>query len=132
MTWRPCCGQECPRSQVVFLCQVLVLSTMAVISLYSLSWGRGHCHSDVLWASLLSASIGLSTPGPVVDWHWYKKRRDSSNHVDTNPNITVECQHGLLSREHEISVWSGAGDPTAAGGPSRGGSGRVSLHEELV
>ena len=103
-----------------------------MISLYNLSWGRGDCHSDALWASLLAGSIGLSTPGPVVDWRWHKKRRDRSDHVDANPNIPVECEHGLLSREHEISLSSGAGDPTAAGGPSRSGSGGVSLHEELV
>ena len=138
MSWRTCCGQPCPRSQVVFLCQVLVLSIVVLTSLLNLSWGRGDCHSDALWASLLGGCIGLSTPGPVVDWRWPKKRKQQQeqqqelDNVDSGGDVTQQLEHELLPREYEVTVQGGVGDPTASGGSPRSGSGGISLQEELV
>ena len=49
------CGSECPKAEVVFLCQVVVLYTFIVVSIYNLT--RGHGDSS-MWTALLSISLG--------------------------------------------------------------------------
>ena len=52
-------GTECPKGEIVFLCQVVVLYTVIVVSIYNLTIG----HSDsTLWTALLSSSLGIFSP----------------------------------------------------------------------
>ena len=132
MTWRSCCGQKCPRSQVVFLCQALVLSVVVLCSLYNLSWGRGDCHSDALWASLLSGCIGLCSPGPVIAWKWRKSKQSIDNVDSPSTDTPLEQQHDLLSGQHHNTVQGGTGNSSDPSGTPRGGPGGPALHEELV
>ena len=64
MNWT-CCGQSCPRKEIEFLCQTALLFLVVAVSLYNLTAGGQECR-ETLWASLLSASVGLCTPGPVI------------------------------------------------------------------
>ena len=56
-------GTECPKGEIVFLCQVVVLYTMIVVSIYNLTVG----HSDsTLWTALLSSSLVYLLPNPSM------------------------------------------------------------------
>ena len=51
-------GADCPKAGIVFLCQVLVLYTIVVVSIYNLTIG----HDDsTLWTALLTSSLGYLT-----------------------------------------------------------------------
>ena len=56
-------GTVCPKEEIVFLCQVLVLFTVIIISIYNLS--TGHENSN-LWTALLSSSLGYLLPNPTL------------------------------------------------------------------
>lgn len=76
MPWTGCCGQHCPRKEIEFLCQCFVLFVVIVVSLYNLTAAAADeagCRES-LWASILGASVGICTPGPVIAWS--KSRND--------------------------------------------------------
>ena len=54
---------KCPKEEIVFLCQIVVLYTVIVISIYNLS--VGHDDSN-LWTALLSSSLGYLLPNPTL------------------------------------------------------------------
>ena len=56
-------GTVCPKEEIVFLCQVLVLFTVILISIYNLT--TGHDNSN-LWTALLSSSLGYLLPNPTL------------------------------------------------------------------
>ena len=56
-------GTECPKEEIVFLGQVLVLFTVILISIYNLT--TGHQNSN-LWTALLSNSLGYLLPNPTL------------------------------------------------------------------
>ena len=56
-------GTVCPKEEIVFLCQVFVLFTVIIISIYNLS--TGHENSN-LWTALLSSSLGYLLPNPTL------------------------------------------------------------------
>ena len=53
----------CPKEEIVFLCQVLVLFTVILISVYNLT--TGHENSN-LWTALLSSYLGYLLPNPPL------------------------------------------------------------------
>ena len=54
---------ECPKEEIVFFCQVIILYTVIVVSIYNLTVG----HSDsTLWTALLSSSLGYLLPNPSL------------------------------------------------------------------
>ena len=56
-------GTECPKEEIVFFCQVIILYTVIVVSIYNLTVG----HSDsTLWTALLSSSLGYLLPNPSL------------------------------------------------------------------
>ena len=57
------CGQKTPRSEVVFLCQVLILYTVIVISIYNLTVNS---ENSTLWTALLSSCLGYLLPNPTI------------------------------------------------------------------
>ena len=55
-------GTECPKEEIVFLCQV-ILYTVIVVSIYNLTVA----HDDpTLWTALLSSSLGYLLPNPSL------------------------------------------------------------------
>ena len=54
-------GTVCPKEETLFLCQVVVLYTVILISIYNLT--TGHDNSN-LWTALLSSSFGYLLPNP--------------------------------------------------------------------
>ena len=56
-------GRECPKEEIVFLCQVIILYTVIVVSIYNLTVA----HDDsTLWTALLSSSLGYIPPNPSL------------------------------------------------------------------
>ena len=56
-------GRECPKEEIVFLCQVIILYTIIVVSIYNLTVA----HDDsTLWTALLSSSLGYLLPNPSL------------------------------------------------------------------
>ena len=53
----------CPKEEIVFLCQVLVLFTVILISIYNLT--TGHENSN-LWTAQLSSYLGYILPNPTL------------------------------------------------------------------
>ena len=62
-------GTECPKGEIVFLCQVVVLYTVIAVSIYNLTVGHG---DSTLWTALLSSSLGYLLPNPSM-------KRDDGN-----------------------------------------------------
>ena len=56
-------GRECPKEEIVFLCQVIILYTVIVVSIYKLTVGHG---DSTLWTALLSSSLGYLLPNPSL------------------------------------------------------------------
>ncbi len=56
-------GRECPKEEIVFLCQVIILYTVIVVSIYNLTVGHG---DSTLWIALLSSSLGYLLPNPSL------------------------------------------------------------------
>ena len=56
-------GTVCPKEEIVFLCQVLVLFTVIIISIYNLTTGHENYN---LWTALLSSSLGYLLPNPTL------------------------------------------------------------------
>ena len=55
-------GRECPKEEIVFLCQV-IMYTVIVVSIYNLTVA----HDDsTLWTALLSSSLGYLLPNPSL------------------------------------------------------------------
>ena len=56
-------GRECLKEEIVFLCQVIILYTVIVVSIYNLTVA----HDDsTLWTALLSSSLGYLLPNPSL------------------------------------------------------------------
>ena len=56
-------GTECPKEEIVFRCQVIILYTVIVVSIYNLTVA----HDDpTLWTALLSSSLGYLLPNPSL------------------------------------------------------------------
>ena len=56
-------GTVCPKEEIVFLCPVLVLFTVILISIYNLTTGH---ETSKLWTALLSSSLGYLLPNPTL------------------------------------------------------------------
>ena len=56
-------GTECPKEEIVFFCQVIILYTVNVVSIYILTVGHGY---STLWTALLNSSLGYLLPNPSL------------------------------------------------------------------
>ena len=52
-----------PKEEIVFFCQVIILYTVIVVSIYNLTVGHG---DSTLWTALLSSSLGYLLPNPSL------------------------------------------------------------------
>lgn len=57
-------GRRVPRSEIVFLCQMLLIYVVIGVSLFNLTTGRG---PDNLWVALLGSCLGYVLPNPSID-----------------------------------------------------------------
>ena len=56
-------GTECPKEEIVLFCQVIILYTVIVVSIYNLTVRPG---DSTLWTALLSSSLGYLLPNPSL------------------------------------------------------------------
>ena len=56
-------GNSCPKAEIVFFCQVAVLYTVIVVSIYNLT--KTDANSN-LWTALLSSCLGYLFPNPSM------------------------------------------------------------------
>ena len=56
-------GTECSKEEIVFFCQVIILYTVNVVSIYNQTVGHG---DSTLWTALLSSSLGYLLPNPSL------------------------------------------------------------------
>ena len=57
------CGQGVPKSEIVFFCQVVILYTVILTSIYNLTKENSNTN---LWTALLSSSLGYLLPHPTI------------------------------------------------------------------
>ena len=68
------CGKNVPRSEMVFICQIVPIYAIICASIYNLTVASEHTN---LWVSLLSSCLGYLMPNPVI-----KQKKD----VLSNPS----------------------------------------------
>ena len=54
-------GRECPKDEIVSLCQVIIVYTVILVSIYTLTAGHG---DSTLWTALVSSSLDYLLPNP--------------------------------------------------------------------
>lgn len=57
-------GRGVPRSEIVFLCQMVLIYVVVGVSLFNLTRGHG---TDNLWVALLGSCLGYVLPNPSID-----------------------------------------------------------------
>ena len=75
--WR-LCGNECPKAEIVFLCQVVVLYFVIAVSIYNLTRGQGDSN---LWTALLSSCLGYLLPSPSMSGGGGRRRRNDDGGI---------------------------------------------------
>ena len=61
-TW--CCsGSRVPKAEIVYLCQVLLILSIVLASIYNLTNHKG---DQQLWVALLSSCMGYLLPNPSI------------------------------------------------------------------
>ncbi len=56
-------GNTCPKSEIVFFCQIVILYTVILVSIYNLTKVDGNSN---LWTALLSSCLGYLLPNPSM------------------------------------------------------------------
>lgn len=79
--WKVPCVGACPRNEVEFICQTVILFVVICVSLYNLTVGEEEC-KETLWASLLSGSVGICAPGPVINRNKATQNRQEEDELD--------------------------------------------------
>ena len=64
-SWVTCCGQA-PRSQIVFLVQVVIAYIVIIVSLINITIST---ENTCPWATLASGTIGYLLPSPSIKYH---------------------------------------------------------------
>ena len=64
-----------PRSQITFLCQIIIVAIIVVAALINLSLDNG---DKTLWSTLLASSLGYVLPNPSIKSH---KNKEFTNSV---------------------------------------------------
>ena len=59
-------GKICPRSEIMFFVQVVLVYLVVIVSIVNLTLGR---ENDKLWLTLLSSSIGYILPNPKLKFN---------------------------------------------------------------
>lgn len=57
-------GQELPREEIVFFCQMIIIIIVVSASVYNLSFSK---EDTTLWTALLSSSLGYALPNPSLN-----------------------------------------------------------------
>ena len=59
-------GKSVPRSEIVFVCQLIIIYVVIGVSLFSLTRGIDSADKQ-LWIALLSSCLGYLLPNPRID-----------------------------------------------------------------
>ena len=62
--WKFCNRVTLPKSEVVFLTQMLVVITLMIISILKLTAFEPRCEEASVWISILSSLVGYILPNP--------------------------------------------------------------------
>ena len=113
-TW--CCsGSRVPRSEIVYLCQVLLILSIVLVSIYNLTNQQG---DQQLWLALLCSCMGYLLPNPSMkSWvisispchpttPWNTKQKTLWH------NLQVDCPMPSISQETGKWVWWKFSTPT--------------------
>ena len=57
-------GAECPKEEIVFFCQVIILYTVIVVSIYNLTVGHG---DSTLWDCFTEQLVGLPVTQSITE-----------------------------------------------------------------
>ena len=57
------CGNDVPRSEIVFFSQVIIIYVVVCLCLFNLTINRGESN---LWSALLSGCLGYLLPNPTI------------------------------------------------------------------
>ena len=58
-----CSGSRVPKAEIVYLCQVLLILSIVLASIYNLTNQQG---DQQLWVALLSSCMGYLLPNPSI------------------------------------------------------------------
>ena len=58
-----CSGSRVPKAKIVYLCQVLLILSIVLASIYNLTNQQG---DQQLWVALLSSCMGYLLPNPTI------------------------------------------------------------------
>ena len=58
-------GKKVPRSQLLFLVQVLLVCIIVIVSVVNLTLAE-NCQDTTVWVAILSSSIGYMLPSPSI------------------------------------------------------------------
>ena len=72
-SWR-LCGRHCPKGEIVFFVQAVILYVVIIVSLYNLSTGQAN---STLWTALLSGSLGVISPPPKISSKLHLNKSDA-------------------------------------------------------
>ena len=143
MTWYDCRGKPCPRQEFVFICQCLILTVIIVVSLYNLSnTTPEECSKEALWASLISGSLGICCPGPVIKWG-SKQKKDQDTYDDDvegrlpevgdhSDDTSEQQQYEFIPGEQGLGLQGSTSSTTDARWRLGGGTDRFQLQQDLV
>jgi len=60
-------GRRVPKSQIVFICQMVVIYVVIAVSLFNLTSTTERAAEKHLWIALLSSCLGYVLPNPSID-----------------------------------------------------------------
>ena len=101
VAWRGLCGQSCPRQELEFLVQALVLVIVISVSLYNLTAGSDR-ERETFWASILSACVGIAIPGPLINAKKSdNKDRGEREEVDDSIELS-QLRGGEIELDHNV------------------------------
>ena len=55
-----------PRSEVVFMSQMILIFNLLTLYIYKLSWTQIRCEETSVWFSILSGFVGYVLPNPRI------------------------------------------------------------------
>ena len=65
-SWKFCNDVTVPRSEVVFMSQMILVFILLTFCIYKLSWTQISCEETSVWFSLLSGLVGYVLPNPRI------------------------------------------------------------------
>ena len=65
-SWKFCNDVTVPRSEVVFMSQMILIFILLTFCIYKLTWTQICCEETSVWFSILSGLVGYVLPNPRI------------------------------------------------------------------